>query len=63
MDFFTDPLYGLLLAAIVLVAGVLMVMKADSKWGYLLAVVGAYWAWIVAGANGWVPPPPVTPFR
>ena len=63
MDFFSDPLYGLLMAVIVFVAGILMVMKFDNKWGYLLAVVGAYWVWLVAGANGWVPAPPVTPFR
>ncbi|MBN1478079.1 hypothetical protein JXA47_15085 [Candidatus Sumerlaeota bacterium] len=64
MDFLTDPLYGLLMAVIVFVVGVGLVMKADNKWGYLVAVIGLYWVWIVVGAQDWgIPGPPWTPIR
>ena len=64
MDFFTDPLYGLLAAVIVLVIGVGLALKADSKWGYLVAAAGLYWVWIVMGSQEWgVPAPPWSPFR
>jgi hypothetical protein len=55
----SDPLYGLLGAVIVFVIGVGLVMKADNKWGYLIALIGIYWCWYVCGQQEWgIPPPP-----
>ena len=64
MEFLTDGLYGLLVAMIVFVVGLGLALKADNKWGYLIAAVGIYWVWVVAGAQEWgIPPPPWTPLR
>jgi hypothetical protein len=63
LEFLTDPLYGLLMAVIVLVVGIGLVMKADNKLGYLVAVIGLYWVWVVVGAQEWgIPAPPWSPF-
>ena len=54
MDVLTDPLYGILIAFALIVGGVALVMMAENKWGYLLALVGGYWLWLVGGQAGWL---------
>lgn len=64
MDILTDPLYGLLIGFGLAIAGIVMYMQMDNKWGILLLVVGLFWVWQVAGLQGWgIPAPPFSPIR
>jgi hypothetical protein len=56
----SDPLYGLLGALIVFIVGLGVALRAGSKWGYLIAAAGIYWAWWVLGQHSWsgIPGPP-----
>jgi hypothetical protein len=63
VDVLTDSLYGLLIGFAVAIAGFILYMQMDNKWGILLIVVGLFWVWLVAGKAGWVPEPPFSPIR
>jgi hypothetical protein len=35
-------------AALLLVAGLLMAIKAESKWGWVIFALGGAWVWLIA---------------
>lgn len=63
LSIFLDPLYGMLMAAVLAIGGFIMAFQAEIKWGWLILAFGLYWIWCVAGAQNWgVPAPPFVLF-